>query len=351
LLLKYKLNDMNKEQVESVIERKTEQLSKEVLIISPEDNLPQDIQAEWLTQLLSAMYVEHGITKRRDSLLRDIASGNCRLWFAMKGDRPIGSAALVRQSDGSVEVGRAVSLENGVGGLLMLLAAQHHMMNADSPLVAEVRVSDEFGGVPSGEATQIVCFRHLGLNPQAAVPAFNHGNPNRQEMFVFSSSQLIPCGLSAFLPEDRASRELLLRTAVAMSRRSFGGDLSIRSGESTKEMKWTVADKLPFSVIVPDRAGVKFEMAIREAESSSQFTLVPLGASPANTTGIMECLNLGFVPCGFDRNRDKDGFPVLLLGKLKKGTLLAPIKIVSGVLEPDVAEAIQGIDRRFRGGR
>ncbi|KKT61137.1 MAG: hypothetical protein UW56_C0032G0004, partial [Candidatus Collierbacteria bacterium GW2011_GWD1_44_27] len=155
--------------MESVIERKTERLSKEVLIVSPEDNLTQDIQAEWLAQLLSTMYVEHGITKRRDSLLRDIADGNCKLWFAVKDEKPIGSAALVRQSDGSVEVGRAVSLENGVGGLLMLLAAQHHMMNAETPLVAEVRVSDEFEGVPSGEATQTVCFKHLGLIPQATV--------------------------------------------------------------------------------------------------------------------------------------------------------------------------------------
>ena len=35
-----------------------------------------------------------------------------------------------------------------------------------------LKVSDEFGGIPSGEATQVVCFKHLGLVPQALVPGF-----------------------------------------------------------------------------------------------------------------------------------------------------------------------------------
>jgi len=342
------LNHMNKEQLESVIERKTEQLSREVVIISPEDNLPFDIQAEWLTQLLSTMYVEHGITKRRDSLLQDIARGNCRLWFAVKGEKPIGSAALVKQSDGSVEVGRAVSLENGAGGLLMLLAAQHHMMNAESPLVAEVRISDGFGGVPSGEATQVVCFRHLGLIPQATVPAFNHGNPNRQEMFIFSSSKLIPSGLPAFFPDDMAGFNLLTEIAVPMSKESFDEGLEIKQGRSSRLTNWTLAEKQPFSVILPDKSGVKFELVVKEAEKYSQFTLIPMSANPNNTMAILESLDMGFIPCGFDRNRDKDGFPVILLGKLKKGTLLAPIKIVSGVLDPSVVKAIQNIDQKFR---
>jgi hypothetical protein len=63
---------------------------------------------------------------------------------------------------------------------------------------------------------------------------------------------------------------------------------------------------------------------------------------------ILECLNNGFIPCGIAREAGENGHPVLLLGKLRKGTLLAPIKLLEGVLSKDQTEAFKTIDNEFR---
>lgn len=142
------------ENIKFKIEEKAHSLPNDVSIVGPEDDISADTQADWLISLLSKMYVEHGITKRRTQLVEDIEKGKSALWFATKNDGLIASAALVVQSDGAVELGRAVSLERGVGGLLMLLAAKEHLENSTEPLVAEVRLANEYEGIPSGEATQ-----------------------------------------------------------------------------------------------------------------------------------------------------------------------------------------------------
>lgn len=340
---------MKTEQIESVIKEKKEKLQPGVEILTAEDGIPSELQAEWLAFLLEQMYVEHGIMKRKEGLLRDINDGTCKLWFAVKDGLPIGSAALIKQSDGSFEVGRAVSFEKGVGGLLMLSAASHHLSTAEGPIVAEVRLSDDFEGVPSGEATQTICFKHLGLNPQALVPAFNHGEPNRQEMFVFSSSNKIKAEGPIIFPEDKNSLDFLIGTAIGLTKGSFRDEMSIRtSSEFQKKSGWSLVNKEPFSVVVPDGSGTKLKMAIREAEDTSPFTLVPISTTTEHAADIMECLNNGFVPCGFDRNIDKDGHPVILLGKLRQGTLLAPIKIVSSFFTPEKIQSLNKIDESFR---
>lgn len=340
---------MKIEQIRSVINEKKEKLQQGVEILSSDDGLPSELQAEWLTFLLSRMYVEHGIMKRKEKLLKDINDGTCKLWFAVRDGLPIGSAALIQQSDGSVEVGRAVSFEKGVGGLLMLSAASYHLSTAEGPIVAEVRLSDDFKGVPSGEATQTICFKHLRLNPQALVPAFNHGEPNRQEMFIFSSSNKIMAEGPIIFPEDKASLDFLVGTAIGLTNGSFKKEMSIKtSSEFQRKSGWSLVNKEPFSVIVPDGSGTKFEMTIREAENYSSFTLIPISTTVEHTSDILECLNNGFVPCGFDRNVDKDDHPIILLGKLKEGTLLAPIKIVSSYFTPEKIKSLNKIDSSFR---
>src|SRR3989344_5986562 len=184
---------MDLEKLTQIIRHKSKSLPEGVNIISPEE-LPSETKADWLITLLSRMYVEHGITKHRDQLVVDIDSGNCRIWFATKDNLPIGSAAQVKQSDQAVEIGRAVSLTNGVGGLLMLLAASDHFSRSDQPLVAEVRIADDFMGIPSGEATQVICFKHLAMIPHACIPASNHGNPTARKCL---SSPLLSRSLTA----------------------------------------------------------------------------------------------------------------------------------------------------------
>lgn len=342
---------MRQEKLELIIAQKKERLSPGIELLGPKDDLDIETQADWMISLLCQMYVQHGITKNRDGLLCAIRDGSCKPWFAVRDGLPIASAALVRQSDGSVEVGRAVSLENGVGGLLMLMAAVDHMENSDKPLVAEVRVADNFAGVPSGEATQIICFRHLDLFPQALVPAFEHGKPKRQEMFVFSASKKVRAMEPAFFPGDRTSADMLVDTAMGFVDSVFMNPVEVRVGqEQQRASRWDLVCEAPFPVLVPGREGSDLETTVRAAELKNSFSLIPLGMSPQNTGAVVECLNLGFVPCGFDRNLDPDGYPVLLMGKLRKGTLVAPIKIVSGLLDPGLRATINQIDQQFRSG-
>ncbi len=328
---------------------KKEKLSEGIVILGPDDGLDIETQADWLTSLLRNMYVQHGITKNEEQLLFDIQDGSCRLWFAVKDGLPIVSAVLIKQADGSVEIGRAVSLENGVGGLVMLLAVANHLENSTGPVVAEVRVSGQFLGVPSGEATQTVCFKHLGLSPQALVPAFNHGEPNRQEMFLFSSSQMIGNREPIFLPNDRASVDLVMKTAIALAKGGSQKALEVKiSKEQRFESRWGVVFQEPFNLVVPEGGGSKLETVIDAVEDRSPFTLIPLSTDDLHAPAIIECLEAGFIPCGFDRNLDSDGNMVLLLGKLRKGTLLAPVRLVCSLFGARTISAINAIDKSFR---
>jgi len=340
---------MDKERLAVIIDNKVENLPKGVNLIGPEDEMDFDTQADWLVLLLSKMYTEHGITKNRDQLVEDICRKKCELWFAVKDGQPIGSAALIQQADGSVEVGRAVALENGVGGLLMLMAVASHLKYANGPVVGEVRMADCFADVPSGEATQIICFRHLGLEPHALVPAFNHGVPRRQEMFMFSSSDKITENKPAFFPYGQKVLNVLTTTAIAFVGSTFREGLEIRFGQERRlNSGWNLVGEAPFCVVVPDTSGVSLDVVVNEAEKKAPFTLIPLGLKKENSTVMVECFEKGFVPCGFDRNLDDEGWPVLLLGKLRRDTLLAPIKIVDGLLDEGVMIGAHQIDQRFR---
>lgn len=340
---------MNRERIDHLVEQKKEKLPMDVSIITPEEGLTAETQANWLVSLLCQMYFEHGITKNTDKLVEDIRRGDCRLWFAVKNNQPIASAALIKQSDGSVEVGRAVSFQNGVGGLLMLLAAADHLEKSRTPLVAEVRISDDFLGIPSGTATQTISLSHLQLRPQAVVPAFNHGRPNRQEMFVFSSSQVIQPGEPLFLPDDLGVIKELMETAIAVADGVIPSGLRIETrSETSSNIGWSLVQTEPFSVVIPDRRGGNLAVSLAAAEDRSPFTMIPISARPMRAGAIVECLNAGFVPCGFDRNLDNNGHLVLLLGRLKNGTKLAPIKLVGRVISPKVGRGIMAVDEELR---
>jgi len=336
--------------IDNKINQKIARVPDNISIVTPGDMIPAQIQADWLILLLCRMYTEHGITKRRDQLIKDIEHQDCKTWFAVKEGKPVASAALVAQTDGSREIGRAVSLENGVGGLLMMMAAKEHLSTSASPLVAEVRVADEYLGVPSGEATETICLKHLGLTPHALVPAFNHGSPVRQEQFLFSSSQPLTVAETVALPEDRHSSNLIRSTAIALAENRFHKKIRVEACSNHREsLGWDVVMTSPFSVALPSKkSSANLEKILDFTESQSAFTLLPIEARPEAVGAITECLNQGFVPCGVDRNLGEHGHPVILLGKLRANTLLAPIKINKDVVTPEEALAIAIIDQAFR---
>jgi hypothetical protein len=343
---------MSIDHIQSIIKQKQAILAPGINIVTPESGIDPRTQADWLASLLARMYVEHGITKRIEQLESDIASGACRVWFATRKGQPVASAAQVRQSDGAVEIGRAVSMENGgVGGLLMLLAAHDHLSHSDAPLVAEVRVSNEFLGVPSGEATQKICLDHLELKPHALVPAFNHGAPNRQESFLFSSSQSIDTLSEPIaLPPHKNSLNFIASTAIALAANRFHPHSRIQESSNHRPLPgWDTINNVPFGIAVPNpQAHSRLETVVAASEQTRNFTLLPVESTPANTPAITECLNLEFVPLGIDRTLGPNGHPVLLFGRLKRGTLHAPINLVDGLLPQAEKMAVIRIDRATR---
>lgn len=318
-------------------------------IVSPDQKLPPSTQADWLISLLVRMYVSHGITKNPNQVADSISSGDCRCWFVTENGSPVASAALIRQKDGSEELGRAVSVRNGAGSLVMLSAALNHLENSPDPLVAEVRIAAEFQGIPSGEATQAICFKHLQLAPHALLPAFNHGAPVRQEQFLFSSDTMLEALAPATLPSDSKTLEALATTAISLAANGFFSRLVINFIDACRHTPhWEVMKSAPFSVLTPTSGQTSLETAIKEAEAHTPFILVPLEATAANAGALIECLNQGFTPCGFDRNLAPSGRPIIFLGKLKPDTTLAPIKIIGDFLNPAQQSAIHQIDSAFR---
>lgn len=200
---------MNQEKIERILTNKRANLPAGVSIVTPDTNMSVELQGDWLIALLQRMYTQHALTSNRDQLIDSLSSGVCRCWFAHKDQQPIASAALIEQSDGAVELGRATSFEPGVGSVLMLMAALDHLTRSSEPLVTETRVPKAFEGIPSGIATQIICFNHLDLAPHALLPAFGHGSPLRKEPFVITSSHQIFESEPLAIPDGKRASSLV----------------------------------------------------------------------------------------------------------------------------------------------
>lgn len=180
------------ERIQESIARKRERIPSSVAFSGPEDNVPADQQAMWMVQLLQHTYHHHAMTDRQSEVAQSIRDGSTRCFFAHENGEALAVAARIVQPDGAWELGRAAAstLQRGIGGVVMLSAAQEHFTRSGASLVAEVRVSQAFEGVPGGAATQKICLRDIGLQPHALLPLFGHGDPHRQEQFLLSASKL-----------------------------------------------------------------------------------------------------------------------------------------------------------------
>lgn len=319
-------------------------------IITPESGVSAEIQAKWMIKLLQFMYIEHGVAKSPDQVVKAIASGDCRCWFILESGEPVAMTALVRQSDGAVELGRAIAITPrlGLGGIAMMRAGLDQLEHGKTPLVAEVRVADEFERIPSGEATQRVLFGLFNLKPHALVPMFNHGIPVRQEMFALATSQNFQSSDSLMIPDNRYAQQNLV-PAIELSRNLFSGDAKLHKRESKpKSFGFELVQSAPFSLIVPSDSGASLNVTEEVAMKKNNFSLLPIELNPKNVNMVLTCLEKDWVPCGVDRNLGADGHPVLLLGKLRKGTLLAPAKIVEANMDSSSAKALRRVDSWFR---
>lgn len=294
-------------------------------VLPPGSLTPEDT-ADSLIGLLKTMYVNHGITQHTEAVIEDLKNGNLQTWLAKKDGRLVATASLVKQTNGDVEIGRAVSLEKGNGKLLMLLAALAHLEHdTKSPLIAEVRVAKTFGGIPSGEATQHICFGILDLVPHAIAPFFSHGSPIRNESFILARSDI---------SNRRTVSELAFE---GISNRSTKGIIP----------RLKVVQAQPFHIIVPDENGQNFQdFESTQQNEESGFTLFPVETSDSNMPLIGALLgNSRIILCGID-GHSRNGKPVVLFGTIGPKTVIAPSQISTEIEQP-LRRDLQDIADRF----
>ncbi len=330
--------NMNKEILNEQL-ASTEVRNPGMQILAPGD-LTSEETADNLIALLQAMYVEHGITKNREQLVSDINAGSVLTWFAKKEGKFVATASLIKQADGAWELGRAVSLDrgNGIGKRVILEALKFHIENhPDAPLTAEVRVADEFKGIPSGLATQKIFFdtinKILPITPFAVAPLFAHGEPLRNEQFILSASDVKP------------GKTISENIAESINGRSTKG---IVQGLQ-------VVRTAPFRLAIPQDGGQPASEVAAESANFDGCSLFPIEVTDRNMPLIgMLSAHPDMVLCGIDRVMGSEGKPVVLIatvgfrGDIWNGetSQLAPTKITDS-LPSAIRKDIQNIADRF----
>ncbi len=292
---------------------------------------PSELESEFaalaVMKMLETIYAHHGVSDNLAGFEAEIKSGQIEPWIVTRSGKPVACAALIHQRDGSVEIGRAVSIENGtgVGKIAMLSAADNR---GSSPLVAEVRVAGKFAGVPGSEATQRICLDLLNLVPHALLFAFDHGvNPLRREMFAFSAEGV-----------ELIDHSPILTAKDTLSNRSLAGPIR----------NLRLVQNAPFRVAVPDDLGCSVSSFSNESRAvGGGFTLVPVEVTDQNLGTIGSLLSNEFEIVGLDRKLGQFGLPVIWLSTIARGEVLAPT-MPSSVLPRQLRQDIQTIDHKFQ---
>lgn len=300
--------------------------NSEVEIINPGELTPA-VTAHHLAILLNSIYFRHGVTQDENKLSTDIEAGNVKTWFAKKGQDFVATASLIK--DGNVwEGGRSVSIDRGKGSgkLLMLTRTLFHLNNhPNETLVGEVRVADNFKGIPSGEATQHIWFGISGISPHALAPLFGHGNPHRNETFALVASNV------------KDTRTISERFHSAIAGRDLSGVPSdlIVNGEP------------PFKLISPGSSGAPAELVIEEATHDKRVSLFSVETTDQNM-GLVGLLlgNPNVLICGVGREVGSCGKPIALFTTFSPFLDIAPSKISNDLSKP-LREDMQNIADTF----
>jgi hypothetical protein len=300
-----KRKNMNREKIENERTngwKKATTLGGEVRLHTPEDLSPRSA-ASTIINLLQSTYINHAISQNPSQVEQDIRNGKVEPWIVTRDNNPVACAALVHQGDGSVELGRAVSIENGSGvGKIAMLSAV--LNKRRSSIIAEVRLADEFANVPGSEATQRICLGLLELTPHAFLPAFSHGDPNRNELFGFSGENVQLINNSPILTAKR--------TIANRSTQGSIGNLKLVQAK-------------PFRVAVSDENGQSVNSIVQESRADGAgCTLIPLEVTDQNMATINTLLNSDFTISGLDRKLGPNKLPVIWLATIGRGTLVAP---------------------------
>lgn len=290
-----------------------------------------DLAADIMIKLLVANYGKHNITNDRATLVADIRDGTLLPWITRD---ETACAALIKQSDSDVEIGRAACnprTTGGNSGPIMEAVARwkgQEVFSSSMILRAEVRTAKPTKEVPGGQATQAIVLRKLEFNPTAIGPFFHHGIPDRQEMFmlaniakntgeVLSMAQGIVMPDSVFLGADE--REMFGK----FWRINFNCDPRIIKTEISDKTAFLIQDVGPFVVLTPSQSGVvDWKSTItKHFELGHRFALAKLNLNKMDISevsrGAIELRNEGFRLVGFEPVLEDGNWTMeLLMGKL-----------------------------------
>lgn len=338
--------------IQASLDRKRERMPNTVEFVRPDDEMSAEQQANWMVHLLQKTYHHHAITDRQEALKQSIETGSTRCFFAHENGQVLAVAALIAQPDGAWELGRAAAStqRRGIGGVVMLSAAIEHLRLKSSPLVAEVRVSQVFEGIPGGAATQKICLRDIGLQPHALLPLFGHGDPQRQEQFLLSASKLELNGKPISAPMSKGVTNVL-REHISLLGNQRGFQVESETSQSDLRFNgWEVVQQEPFTILRPSAGFATLETATSEAFSQAACCLIPIEARPDRHVQMTDLLNHGFVPCGIDRVTGTEGEPMVQFARLRPGTALAPLGLVETLFNQQQIAALRAIDKAIRKG-
>lgn len=282
--------------------------------------------------LLQKVYKNHAISKSPDQLESDIQSHKVMPWIVTRDNNPVACAALVCQSDGSLELGRAVSIENGsgVGKVVMLSAASSCDPHR---LVAEVRLADNFRGIPGSEATQRICLDLLGLSIHALLPAFNHDN--RNELFGFAAARIT---------RNNHHQPILTAHQTFVNRNMHGS-----------RRKLQLVQSIPFRVFTVGDSGQDIDLASSESRANGAgCSLVPIEVVDQNLATIKALLDHDFIVAGLDRTLSAEQKPILWLATVAREMVLAPTQpssVLPRMLQHEIAVTANQFQRLAIGDR
>ena len=325
-----------------LIERKQKKLPENSIVLGPGEILPLEA-AVAMNKILSATYGRHNLMTSIEQLVENIESEKMLPWFIKQDDRPIACAALIINQD-SVEIGRIANHPQfgHNGSLLALEAFTFHQRNHNLPLVAEIRLSDNFKEIVGGQASQVTLLKHANMKPFAIMPAFHHPGPHgpdRQEFFCFCIDRRPEQHPPVFLPEILSKNTLIRELKNSIF--PFTQIVFVDTKEPL-EREFQIDTKPPFNMLQISSDGLPFKQAMLEAEKP--FTLATIPATPEFSSLTEFLVKKGFIPCGLSW---KDA-PSLLLGKLRNSTTLAPLGLASNCFNENMQLAIVDLEKKFR---
>ncbi len=300
------------------------------------NEINQEMQAQWMHTLLTAVYGKHALSSTEEQILKEIQDGRLIPRFGSEEGRLLRGAAFVIGQN-TIEIGRAANMPgaNGGGVLMLEMAHEWEQDETEKPLVAEIRMAQEFEGIAGGQGSQATLWGKAELIPQAFLTAFGHRGPfgpMRQELFGFSSREKKPSDRITpnivMLPDLSETNAELIRHLLRIN--GFQTQLVLEKPDLTATAHIRRRAFVPFNFFtLDDEEGVLVsEVPRTKPQGENPFDLVVIPANHESLNGTASGLiRNGFQIAGI--SAPHEGELHFLFGRLGK-CLLAPTEVMRG---------------------